>query len=56
MNWLAIVFVGWRERERGLSHNSSLPTPGTPAETYTATVTATSGSLSHTTTMTIVVQ
>lgn len=31
-------------------------TPGTPAGTYTATVTATSGSLSHSTTMTVVVQ
>jgi hypothetical protein len=31
-------------------------TPGTPAGTYTATLAATSGSLSHTTTMTVVVQ
>jgi hypothetical protein len=36
--------------------NSSHTTPGTPAGTYTATVTATSGALSHTATMTIVVE
>ena len=39
----------------GSSSKTSI-TPGTPAGSYTANVTATSGSLSHTTTMTLVVQ
>jgi hypothetical protein len=36
--------------------SSPQSTQGTPAGTYTATVTATSGSLNHTTTLTIIVQ
>jgi hypothetical protein len=36
--------------------SSSHTTPGTPAGTYTATVTATSGSLNHNMTLTVVVQ
>jgi len=36
--------------------SSPPPTQGTPAGTYTATVTGTSGSLNHTTTLTVVVQ
>ena len=40
----------------GGSGGSSQATSGTPAGTYTATMTATSGSLSHTTTVTVVVE
>jgi hypothetical protein len=40
----------------GGSSTQTRTTPGTPAGTYTATITAASGSLSHSTTMTVVVQ
>jgi len=40
----------------GSSSASSHTTPGTPAGTYTATIKATSGSLNHGTTLTVVVQ
>lgn len=36
--------------------SSSLTTPGTPAGTYTTTITATSGTLSHSTSLNVVVQ
>ena len=38
------------------SSSHTTTTPGTPAGTYTATITAVSGSLNHNTTMTVVVQ
>ena len=38
------------------SSSHTTTTPGTPAGTYTATITAVSGSLNHSTTMTVVVQ
>jgi hypothetical protein len=40
----------------GGGSSSSTTTPGTPAGTYTATVTAKSGSLSHNTALTVIVQ
>jgi hypothetical protein len=40
----------------GGSSSSSHSTPGTPSGTYTATITATSGSLNHNTNLTVVVQ
>jgi hypothetical protein len=40
----------------GGSGSSTTNAPGTPAGTYTATVTAKSGNLSHTTTVTVIVQ
>jgi len=40
----------------GGSSTTTTTTPGTPAGTYTATVTAKSGSLNHTTTLTVIVQ
>lgn len=40
----------------GGSGSSSHTTPGTPAGTYTTTITASSGNLSHSTTLTVVVQ
>jgi uncharacterized membrane protein len=40
----------------GCGGSSSHTTPGTPSGTYTATITATSGSLNHNTTLTVVVQ
>jgi len=49
---LAFVFVGGC----GGGSNSLHTTPGTPSGTYTATVTATSGSLTHNTTLQVVVQ
>ena len=47
-----ILIVGCGGGGSGSSHN----TPGTPSGTYTATVTATSGSLQHSKTLTVVVQ
>jgi hypothetical protein len=47
-----ILFVGCGGGGSGSSHT----TPGTPSGTYTVTVTATSGSLQHSTTLTVVVQ
>jgi len=55
---VAITLVGGALLGCGGGGSSSPPptTPGTTAGTYTANITATSGSLSHTTTMTVVVQ
>jgi len=39
-----------------INFEPSQTTGGTPAGTYTATITATSGTLSHNTTVTVVVQ
>ena len=52
---IAIVFFGMAACGGGGSSNQTA-TPGTPAGTYTATVTARSGSLSHTTALTVIVQ
>ncbi len=55
---VVITFVGASFIGCGGGGSSSPPptTPGTTAGTYTANITATSGSLSHNTTMTVVVQ
>jgi len=50
---IAVVLLGFARCGGG---SSSMKTPGTPAGTYTATVTAKSGSLIHGTTLTITVQ
>ena len=67
-----LLFVGYRRRMPALAipmmavvllgmaacggGSSSMKTPGTPAGTYTATVTAKSGSLIHGTALTLIVQ
>ncbi len=54
---VALVMAGWGLTGCGGGSGPSTPTsPGTPAGTSTITVTATSGTLSHTTTVTLVVQ
>jgi len=49
---IAVEFLGMA----GCGGGGSSSTPGTPAGTYTATVTATSGNLNHRTALTVVVQ
>jgi hypothetical protein len=51
---IAVVLLGMAGCSGGST--SSANAPGTPAGTYTATVTAKSGSLSHTTALTVIVQ
>jgi hypothetical protein len=53
---LAFVMLAGCGGGSSSSTPSTHTTPGTPAGTYTATVTAASGSLQHTTTLTVVVQ
>jgi hypothetical protein len=55
---LMLLASGWSIGCGGSSHTSTggSSTPGTPAGTYTAAVTATSGSISHTTPLTVIVQ
>jgi apolipoprotein N-acyltransferase len=54
---VALVMAGWGLTGCGGGSGPSTPTsPGTPAGTSTITVTATSGTLSHTTIVTLVVQ
>jgi len=53
---IAVAFLGMAACGGGGSSTTTTTTPGTPAGTYTATVTAKSGSLNHTTTLTVIVQ
>jgi len=53
---IALAFLGMAACGGGGSSTTTTTTPGTPAGTYTATVTAKSGSLNHTTTLTVIVQ
>jgi hypothetical protein len=53
---IAVAFLAMPGCGGGGGSSSSTTTPGTPAGTYTATVTAKSGSLSHTTALTVIVQ
>jgi len=51
---IAVLFFGMAACGGGST--SPMTTPGTPAGTYTATVTAKSGSLNHSTALTVIVQ
>jgi hypothetical protein len=53
---IAVAFLAMPGCGGGGGSSSSTTTPGTPAGTYTATVTAKSGSLSHNTALTVIVQ
>jgi hypothetical protein len=53
---IAVAFLAIPGCGGGGGSSSSTITPGTPAGTYTATVTAKSGSLSHNAALTVIVQ
>jgi hypothetical protein len=53
---IAVVLLGLAACGGGGGGSSSMKAAGTPAGTYTASVTAKSGSLSHSTTVTVIVQ